>query len=656
MLTGWGGSQAILNRVQVRGARLDAGLVGPRLHNLLRYAELRPAGLPASAILCINTLHDPLPGLLRLERSGETLPVAWDKALSNRLDQLVQQAARPLDAPASGAEAVLFTSPAELLACLAMDWASGQLRTRWWWQSLLGKLTASDIRVIELWQETPEYVPAALQMLAAREELDGFIRRWEPAPARLLLKRLIDRFGLAGLKLLLTAANPGHKPPAILALNSSEVTAPAPPVSPASQFPTSGPTTDNSAPPYASPPWQNLVLEGNRPGLSLAQVCLVGVGLMLYRAPEKLRAPVFARSLAAWLDFEVKRTSSETAPAVKSSLPPDFPRRVTPSLVDARPDLTQGQMASDFSAQTRPHLTFEALNPAVETPGLSSKLLPLTIKFDVAIPLGNGARIDETPKVSGPQIEFSGPLKTTFVSEYAGVFYLVNLGLFLDLYGDFTQPTRPGLPLPIWDFLALLGEGLAGKKLRRDVIWTALAELAGRPAQEKPGQFFEPVANWRMPPGWLKPFPEKDYTWEVRAGRVRVRHPANFPLVDIALDPARPVEAQLELELRNYPVGRLKRWSPPGSPKPPAPSGEVERWLGWLLPYVKARLGRAFGLTPGRAGRLLCRQNGQVRLDESNLEVHISLEQHLLAIRLAGLDRDPGWVPAAGRYVSFIFN
>jgi hypothetical protein len=40
----------------------------------------------------------------------------------------------------------------------------------------------------------------------------------------------------------------------------------------------------------------------------------------------------------------------------------------------------------------------------------------------------------------------------------------------------------------------------------------------------------------------------------------------------------------------------------------------------------------------------------------SDLEVGFSLETYPLEIRLAGLDRDPGWIPAAGRTVRFRFE
>jgi hypothetical protein len=169
------------------------------------------------------------------------------------------------------------------------------------------------------------------------------------------------------------------------------------------------------------------------------------------------------------------------------------------------------------------------------------------------------------------------PVEEHLITEYGGVFYLINLALFLGLYGDFTCPAHPGLELPIWDFLALLGERLAGEALRADPVWELLARLAGRGPDESPGHDF----------------------------------------------------------------------APPG----------IERWLDELMPHVRARLCLALGLADadGLAGLLLAHR-ARVTVTATHLDVTFGLAELPLAIRLAGLDRDPGWVPAAGRFIAFHFE
>jgi hypothetical protein len=55
-------------------------------------------------------------------------------------------------------------------------------------------------------------------------------------------------------------------------------------------------------------------------------------------------------------------------------------------------------------------------------------------------------------------------------------------------------------------------------------------------------------------------------------------------------------------------------------------------------------------------GGALCARPARVYLTESHLDVSFSLTDLPVAVRLSGLDRDPGWVPAAGRYVTFRYE
>ncbi len=56
-------------------------------------------------------------------------------------------------------------------------------------------------------------------------------------------------------------------------------------------------------------------------------------------------------------------------------------------------------------------------------------------------------------------------IEGSYETRFGGLFYLVNVALYLELYGDFTAPAQPGLPLTIWDFLALLGHRLTNGKI-----------------------------------------------------------------------------------------------------------------------------------------------------------------------------------------------
>jgi hypothetical protein len=239
-----------------------------------------------------------------------------------------------------------------------------------------------------------------------------------------------------------------------------------------------------------------------------------------------------------------------------------------------------------------------------------------------------------------------------------GIFYLINVGLFLNLYGDFTTPAEAGIPLSIWDFLALLGQELGGEKMRADTLWPVLARLAGRTLEAAPGQDFVPPGEWRLPPAWLVAFPERSVcTWTTDGARLRLRHAEEFRILDLPLNASDP-EGQLELEMKAYALQapfELRRGSSDGEAE--VACGALECWSEWLAAYVRARLGRALGLERAQAvSKLLFECRARVFITASHLDVVFELAQLPIEVRLAGLDRNPGWVPAAGRFIAFHYD
>jgi hypothetical protein len=86
-------------------------------------------------------------------------------------------------------------------------------------------------------------------------------------------------------------------------------------------------------------------------------------------------------------------------------------------------------------------------------------------------------------------------------------------------------------------------------------------------------------------------------------------------------------------------------------------SSALAAWLDRLLPYVRARLRKALGLTEGEdPGSVVCRRRARVCMTPTHLDLFFSLAELPLEIRLAGLDRNPGWVPAAGRFITFHYD
>ena len=82
------------------------------------------------------------------------------------------------------------------------------------------------------------------------------------------------------------------------------------------------------------------------------------------------------------------------------------------------------------------------------------------------------------------------------------------------------------------------------------------------------------------------------------------------------------------------------------------PRDPDERWIACLAEFLVARIALAGdGLDAGSL-----RLRASLALREDRVEVTFSLAELPIAVRLAGLDRDPGWLPAEGRSVYFSFE
>src|SRR5262249_20241631 len=199
----WSGTATVVSRLKVRGSGPDRSLTVLRAGAVLGAASLRPATLPAEAILCIRRFRDPLPRSLSLGRSALVPPAKWERAVRDSLEELTRRAVRPARSDLSaGAEAVLFADQAELLACLAEDWCRGCVREHWWWQALFHTTDVSAM-VFRAWCDSPEHVPAAMQLLAKKRAAVTFARRLTPAAIDALLGRILRTFALSELRSVL---------------------------------------------------------------------------------------------------------------------------------------------------------------------------------------------------------------------------------------------------------------------------------------------------------------------------------------------------------------------------------------------------------------------------------------------------------------------
>jgi hypothetical protein len=102
--------------------------------------------------------------------------------------------------------------------------------------------------------------------------------------------------------------------------------------------------------------------------------------------------------------------------------------------------------------------------------------------------------------------------------------------------------------------------------------------------------------------------------------------------------------------------GRLFVPPPPSSDIPfvTKPGLNANQWIAKLAQFLAARLQQALGNPDAVA--ITCTQPGRILIERDRINIHFPLADHPIALRFAGLDRNPGWVPAAAHFIEFSFT
>jgi hypothetical protein len=531
----------------------------------------------------------------------------------------------------ANAGAVVFSSQAELLASLAGDFLTGDRLLRWWWQALFPGRTMFEALCTVL-RESPQHVPSALECLLEKGEAERVLRILPEAVVRTVLANVARAFAADELAQAIQAA-------VTTSVNESLSFGGDQPVA-ASKFTSQW---------QRATPWSRWLDED--PSLTIAAQTLLVVSVALRRAPEESRSALFLQRV--WSLSAPRQTVSAGTNVIRAPANRAAAKTNTKQFPVVGPWLEKTSSSEGVSSLPRfPQSRDAGLEATAKPPGIDEYYRGIS----------QPCRREPTQETPAPRqtttSELSASTKSssqgddwTTVTSWGGVFYMINVGISLGLYGDFTQPRHPSLPLPLWDFLALLGARFNGNSFEVDACWPALARLSGRPTDTLPGRLFDPPQDWRMPEAWLTPFPERArWRAELSAGRLRLSHPAGFAALDVACEPNN-VEVTLQREcerLQLAEVGRAQRWSEEGG------GTHVDHWLTWICPYIFARLRRSLNKPDETVLReLVFHHEARLRCMEDRLQVHFSLAAHPVELRLAGLDRDPGWVPAAGRTITF---
>lgn len=659
-----------ISKLRVKGFCPDTLAAKLNFEKILTATDFLPKGIPSKSIILIKSLRDPAPHTLRFDNADSRHSESWRNSVAAEVARLYHRAARPIRETVSlNTDCIVFADDSELLACLAKDWLRGTLADCWWWKSLFPNLFYAGT-IFRTWFEKSESIPVALQILSKQNLAVNLAGKLKPVEVSALLQKIIQTYGLSRIHDALFDSVAVKKETDSVSTNSVK-----------KQTELSG-LAANLYSPKRFPPWISTVQEALNPSLNNEQQIFLGVSLMIFRSPRIVRTAEFAEQLNFWrneslimqpnfikagknfivakiqptqiqLDkagskpvadlkkpfdnfsgenYETSKTSSKSSKIkfentdsteIKKNNLIDSTKR---SEADALPD------SKKFAAiPTKPVFSFDEPDFAKSAEIKKNRTQTVADKYSET------QNQDETNNET--EIEFS------FFTNYGGIFFLLNIGLHLNLYRDFTESWDNEIDLNIWDFTAIVAEYFLNTVFKDDSVSHFLFKLSGREPDEKIGFINK---DWRIPPDWLKTFQtNENFIWAKNRHNILIHHPAGFCLIDCLLKT--DLQTQLKNESAIYNISHICQSNS-------AKFRKSKTWLTRLCEFIEVRMRQALRLENNtQINEILFARKAQIVVSATHLDVYFSLADLPIEVRMSGIDRNPGWIPAAGKFVNFHF-
>jgi hypothetical protein len=529
---------------------------------------------------------------VRLRVDSADRAEAFGRAVLSELSRCAARARRPwLHADAVHADVVLFSDQAELVACLVRDWLRGMVWERWWWRTVLRDMTPPQ------WLRDRalvrgEVLAPALSLLAQQSEAREWTARLEDAEARAGIAAIARTYALS---LSAGQEEPPTERPRVRGHRQN-----------VEDGPSHSPTDMRAA---ARARLLAVVPEARAPDLGRAQRRLLALALALTRAPTWARTPRMALALEALDDPQIIEAATSPHPTV---LPVT---RRAPSVAVVRGAQAPEEVDSEPVWPRRVEARAIDAPPDIEAgrPALDPIAPPDTIPNSVKA----GERSATQPD----------PHTAKAAREPQHIALLPTLAHTRSRVGD--TPTAVDLRLEMQ------------RTQSRDAARYA-PDAVPRIATRFGGLFY--LLNAALALGLYGDFTTplsagialSPWDWLAMVGRAWFGH-------ELADDPVWSVLADL--------AGREEGEEPERDFEPPS-----EGWFEEHLVVLEARIALAVNVPENEELRaLVCRHEAGIEITAGTVHVFLSLRDLPLSIRIAGLDRDPGWIPAAGRDVRFFF-
>ena len=220
---------------------------------------------------------------------------------------------------------------------------------------------------------------------------------------------------------------------------------------------------------------------------------------------------------------------------------------------------------------------------------------------------------------------------------FGGLLFLTNALLSLGLYPDFTRPLDRGLhPSPFW-LIDQLGQRLFGQLYRADPLHRWFGE------NSLPGPLPE---IWEVQRAWLTGLPKATHSLRRTRSRTLIWDERGFALYD-GLTATEPPSLMRRIAFAGQEAkqDRVRQARP-------MPRSANARWVACLAEFLCFRLNLACDGMVMR--QLALPATVEFRMDR--IDCHFPLAALPIEIRMAGLDRNPGWLPTEGRALAFHFS
>lgn len=584
------GHAARIQRLKVPAHQGSLEPVRQQVRGWLQEQTPSRLGLPADAIVLLRSVRAPW-SALRADSQADVL--------GPRLRHAVRPATgAPMGA---GCDAVWFADEAELLACLAHDGLQGQVAHRWWWQTWLGHRTSSEA-ALQAWLKSARVAPSAMTRLNAMGQGLAWARH----------------IGSGG-RLALFQAMQAHHPVATAAtawlaqaLSDAPIAA-DPAVLRASRASRNADDRHTTEALHRTGSLAHAHATPGRSDIDGASVLRALCGV-LHEAPHlALDERQLAMRLlpgSGWVDAAPAQASQQGADPTDGAWPIEKAHQRDEASSSSLPSPQQQGEASPSAPTIGKQRSAHDLPPVAAPLGHAPDTGSIPPAEACTAPAPHAAH--PAPALTDTRRATRAPTSMPLVrpqvtqTSHGGVFFLLNLALAWELYGDFTRPRHALLSVSPWQFLHAAGIAMLGRSFAAD-------QLAGWLREQTP--FCRPrlASAWGQAPMSLLPETEARSLLQPEGGPTT-----------------------------NLPASR--------------PSKRAETELSCWWPLLRRRLSLALNQPERQAVPTCLNLQARVERRGERVDVCFDLHQLPLTVRLAGLDRDPGWVPASGCDVRFQFE